>query len=175
MYSSLLTSVTSSFSPSFFSWCVVTLPKISMSWAKYSSTPHSSRSFSLWTHISINVVFVLTDVSECSLRSRYSLDPHDGVVKLRVDGLQVFQGGFLVKHALVEGQSEARVNELPMIQCLQRANHRSEVIKHIIVVQVFSSLFWWRRIETRLVIRQPLFYTHTVVLISWHTPCRICK
>ncbi len=110
-------------------------------------------------------MFVLTDVSECSLRSRYSLDPHDGVVKLRVDGLQVFQGGFLVKHALVEGQSEACVNELPMIQCLQRANHRSEVIKHIIVVQVFSSLFWWRRIETRLVIRQPssqsFLYTHS--------------
>ena len=33
----------------------------------------------------------------------YLLDPHDGVVKLGVYGLQVLEGGLLVEHALVEG------------------------------------------------------------------------
>ncbi len=50
----------------------------------------------------------------------YLLDPHDGVIKLRVDGLQVFQGGFLVQHSLVEWQREAGVDELSVVQSLQR-------------------------------------------------------
>lgn len=47
MYSSLFSSVTRMLSPPSFSSWVVTLPKISMSWMKYSSRPHSSRLFSL--------------------------------------------------------------------------------------------------------------------------------
>ena len=47
MYSSLFSSVTRMLSPPSFSSCVVTLPRISMSWMKYSSRPHSSRLFSL--------------------------------------------------------------------------------------------------------------------------------
>lgn len=49
MYSSLFSSVTRMLSPPSFSSWVVTLPKISMSWMKYSSNPHSSRLFSLGT------------------------------------------------------------------------------------------------------------------------------
>lgn len=44
-----------------------------------------------------------------------SLDPHNGVVELGVDGLQVFQGGSLVEHPLVERQGEACVDELAMV------------------------------------------------------------
>lgn len=47
MYSSLFSSVTRMLSPPSFSSWVVTLPRISMSWMKYSSRPHSSRLFSL--------------------------------------------------------------------------------------------------------------------------------
>lgn len=47
------------------------------------------------------------------------LDPHDGVIKLRVYGLQVFQCGLLVQHSLVEGQREACVDEFSMVQSLQ--------------------------------------------------------
>lgn len=47
------------------------------------------------------------------------LDPHDGVIKLRVYGLQVFECGLLIQHSLVEGQREARVDELSMVQSLQ--------------------------------------------------------
>lgn len=50
---------------------------------------------------------------------RYLLDPHDGVIKLRVYGLQVFERGFLVQHSLVERQREAGVDELSMVQSLQ--------------------------------------------------------
>lgn len=48
----------------------------------------------------------------------HSLGPDNGVVKLGVDGLQVLQCGPLVQHPLVEGQREASVNELPMVQSL---------------------------------------------------------
>lgn len=51
----------------------------------------------------------------CLAPSGYLLDPHDGVVELRVDGLQVFQGGFLVQHLLVERQRESGVYELPVV------------------------------------------------------------
>lgn len=47
------------------------------------------------------------------------LDPHDGVIKLRVYGLQVFERRLLVQHLLVERQREARVDELPVIQSLR--------------------------------------------------------
>lgn len=47
MYSSLFSSVTRMLSPPSFSSWVVTLPRISMSWMKNSSRPHSSRLFSL--------------------------------------------------------------------------------------------------------------------------------
>lgn len=47
MYSSLFSSVTRMLSPPSLSSWVVTLPRISMSWMKYSSRPHSSRLFSL--------------------------------------------------------------------------------------------------------------------------------
>lgn len=47
------------------------------------------------------------------------LDPHDGVIKLRVYGLQVFERGFFVQHALVEGQRESCVDELSVVQSLQ--------------------------------------------------------
>lgn len=47
MYSSLFSSVTRMLSPPSFSSWVVTLPRISISWMKYSSRPHSSRLFSL--------------------------------------------------------------------------------------------------------------------------------
>lgn len=50
MYSSLFSSVTRMLSPPSFSSWVVTLPRISMSWMKYSSRPHSSRLFSLRGH-----------------------------------------------------------------------------------------------------------------------------
>lgn len=50
MYSSLFSSVTSSFSPPSFSSWEETFPRISMSCAKNSSTPHSSRLFSLHTN-----------------------------------------------------------------------------------------------------------------------------
>lgn len=49
----------------------------------------------------------------------YLLDPHDGVIKLRVYGLQVFECGFLVQHSLVERQREAGVDELSMVQSLK--------------------------------------------------------
>lgn len=49
----------------------------------------------------------------------YLLDPHDGVIKLRVYGLQVLQRGLLVQHSLVEGQREACVDEFSMVQSLQ--------------------------------------------------------
>ena len=57
----------------------------------------------------------------------YLLDPHDGVVKLGVYGLQVLEGGLLVEHALVEGQCEACINELPVIQGLGR--HKGNIQK----------------------------------------------
>lgn len=47
------------------------------------------------------------------------LDPHDGVIKLRVYGLQVFERWLLVQHLLVERQREARVDELSVVQSLQ--------------------------------------------------------
>lgn len=47
IYSSLFSSVTRMLSPPSLSSWVVTLPRISMSWMKYSSRPHSSRLFSL--------------------------------------------------------------------------------------------------------------------------------
>lgn len=50
MYSSLFSSVTSSFSPPSLSSWEETFPRISMSCAKNSSTPHSSRLFSLHTN-----------------------------------------------------------------------------------------------------------------------------
>lgn len=50
----------------------------------------------------------------------HSLGPDDGVVKLGVDGFQVLQRGPLVQHPLVEGQREASIDELPVVQSLQR-------------------------------------------------------
>ncbi len=49
------------------------------------------------------------------------LDPDERVVKLWVDGLQVFQSQGLVQDALVERQREARIDEFPMKQGLQEA------------------------------------------------------
>lgn len=49
----------------------------------------------------------------------YLLDPHDGVIELRIYGLQVFESRFLVQHSLVERQREAGVDELSVVQCLQ--------------------------------------------------------
>lgn len=49
------------------------------------------------------------------------LDPDEGVVKLGVNGLQVFQSPGLVQDALVERQREARVDEFPMKQGLQES------------------------------------------------------
>lgn len=48
----------------------------------------------------------------------YLLDPHDGVIKLRIYGLQVFQCGLFIQHSLVERQREAGVDELPVVQSL---------------------------------------------------------
>lgn len=47
------------------------------------------------------------------------LDPDEGVVKLRIDGLQVFESQRFVQNALVEGQGETRVDELSMEQGLE--------------------------------------------------------
>jgi hypothetical protein len=52
--------------------------------------------------------------------SQDSLDPDNGVVKLRVNRLQVLQSRSLVEHPLVERESEACVDELPMVQSLDR-------------------------------------------------------
>jgi len=49
------------------------------------------------------------------------LDPDEGVVKLGVNGLQVFESPGLVQDTLVERQREARVDELPMKQGLQES------------------------------------------------------
>jgi len=49
----------------------------------------------------------------------HSLGPDDGVVKLRVDGFQILQRGPLVQHPLVEGQREAGIDELPVIESLR--------------------------------------------------------
>lgn len=51
-------------------------------------------------------------------RAGHSLGPDNGVVELRVDGLQVLQRRALVQHPFVEGQREAGVDELPMVQSL---------------------------------------------------------
>ena len=56
--------------------------------------------------------------------AEYLLHPHDGVVKLRVNRLQVFQSGFLVEHTLVERQSEASIDELAMVQGLEGEGRR---------------------------------------------------
>lgn len=50
----------------------------------------------------------------------HSLYPHKGVVKLRVHGLQVLDGEFLAHHLLVEGHAEAIVDELAVVQSLER-------------------------------------------------------
>lgn len=47
-----------------------------------------------------------------------SLDPDEGVVEFRVDGFQVLQGQGFVQDALVEGQGESRIDELPVEQGL---------------------------------------------------------
>lgn len=52
---------------------------------------------------------------------RHSLGPDNGVVELWINGFQVLQCGPLVQHPLVEGQCEAGVNELPVVQSLQSA------------------------------------------------------
>lgn len=46
-------------------------------------------------------------------------DPDERVVEFRIYRLQILQDQFLVEHALVEGQREASVDELPMEECLQ--------------------------------------------------------
>ena len=48
----------------------------------------------------------------------YSLDPYEGVVVFRVNGLQVLNGQLLVQHLLVEGHAETVVNKLPMKESL---------------------------------------------------------
>lgn len=58
---------------------------------------------------------------QCDRRSAgHSLGPDDGVVELGVDGLQILQRRALVQHPFVEGQREAGINELPVVQSLGR-------------------------------------------------------
>lgn len=58
---------------------------------------------------------------QCDRRSAgHSLGPDDGVVELGVDGLQVLQRWALVQHPFVEGQREAGIDELPVVQSLGR-------------------------------------------------------
>lgn len=52
--------------------------------------------------------------------SQDSLDPDNGVVKLRINRLQVLQSRSLVEHPLVEREGEACVDELPMVQSLDK-------------------------------------------------------
>ena len=54
----------------------------------------------------------------------YLLEPEQGLVVLLVHRLQVFDSQFLVQHALVEGQREAAVYELPMVQGLKAHHHQ---------------------------------------------------
>lgn len=49
----------------------------------------------------------------------HSLDPDERVVKLRVDGLQVFQSQRFIQDALIKGQREACVYELSMKESLR--------------------------------------------------------
>lgn len=56
----------------------------------------------------------------------YLLDPHDGVVKLRVYGLQVFERRLLVQHSLVERQREAGIDELAVVQSLRGELHKKK-------------------------------------------------
>lgn len=67
----------------------------------------------------MTVSFVIYQLPQKCPSPQYLLDPHDGVVKLSVYGLQVFECGFLVQHSFVEWQCKASVNELAVVQSLQ--------------------------------------------------------
>ena len=53
-----------------------------------------------------------------------SLDPHERVVELRVNALQVLNGQLLPQHLLVERHAETVVYELPVVQSLRRIVER---------------------------------------------------
>lgn len=52
----------------------------------------------------------------------YVLNPHERVVELRIDGLQIFDSQRFVENALVKRQRETRVDELPMKESLMDEN-----------------------------------------------------
>ena len=80
--------------------------------------------FSIFTKITVIMIFSIM-VQPQQKAGRVALpDPDEGVVELWVDGLQVLQEQLLVEHALVEGQREARVDELAVEQRLARGNAR---------------------------------------------------
>lgn len=66
----------------------------------------------------------------------YLLDPHDGVIKLRVYRLQVFQRRLLVQHTLVERQREAGVDELSVVERLQGGNHNKKPALLVFTAQI---------------------------------------
>jgi hypothetical protein len=86
--------------------------------------------------ITLHILFRFTQSHRHNEGAEYLLHPHDGVVKLRVNRLQVFQSGFLVEHTLVERQSEASIDELAMVQGLEGEGRRVDAIsttpKHVI-------------------------------------------
>lgn len=60
-------------------------------------------------------------------------DPYEWVVKLRIDGLQVFEDQLLVQHSFVERQREAGVDELPVEKCLKRDRKRKQQTVHVLL------------------------------------------
>lgn len=102
------------------------IPKciIGVLWSKYQSYLNMviSQNYnwsSMVAHTDCNALCLLVIMS--TVKQVNWLDPDEGVVKLGVNGLQVFQSPGLVQDALVERQREARVDEFPMKQGLQES------------------------------------------------------